>query len=52
MRKVWNHAIDVKKGFVPRKGKVYLLLREEREEVREIIKEQLRKEYIQPSKSL
>ena len=52
MRKVWNHAIDVKKGFVPRKGKVYLLSREEREEVRKFIKEQLRKEYIQPSKSL
>ena len=32
-RKVWNHAIDIKEGFVPRKGKVYLLLREEREEV-------------------
>ena len=52
MRKVWNHAIDVKKGFVPRKGKVFLLSREEREEVRKFIKEQLRKEYIQPSKSL
>ncbi len=40
-----------KKGFVPRKGKVYPLLREEREEVREFIWEQLRKGYIQPSKS-
>ena len=46
MRKVWNHAIDIKEEFVPRKGKVYLLLREEREEVREFIKEQLRKGYI------
>jgi len=35
MRKMWDHAIDVKEGFVLRKGKVYLLLREEREEVRE-----------------
>jgi len=34
MRKVWNHVIEVKKGFVPRKGKVYPLLREEREEER------------------
>jgi len=42
-RKVWDHAIE---GFVPRKGKVYLLSREEREEVREFIKEKLRKEYI------
>jgi len=49
-RKMWDYAIDVKEGFVPRKGKVYLLLREEREEVREFIQEQLRKEYIWPSK--
>jgi len=46
IRKMWDHAIDVKKRFVLRKGKVYLLLRKEREEVREFIKEQLRKEYI------
>jgi len=50
-RKVWDHAIDMKEGFVPRKGKVYLLLRKEREEVREFVKEQLRKEYIRLSKS-
>ena len=46
IRKLWDHAIDVKEGFVPRKGKVYLLSKEEREEVREFVKEQLRKEYI------
>jgi len=51
MRKVWDHVIDVKKGFVPRKGKVYPLSREEREEVREFIWEQLRKGYIWPLKS-
>jgi len=50
IRKVWDHAIDVKKGFVLRKGKVYLLLREEREKVQEFIEEQLRKGYIRPSK--
>jgi len=50
-RKLWDHAIDVKEGFVLRKGKVYPLLREEKEEVREFVKEQLRKEYIWPSKS-
>ena len=50
-RKIWDHAIDVKEGFVPRKRKVYLLSREEREEIREFVKEQLRKEYIQLSKS-
>ena len=41
MRKVWDHVIEVKKGFVLRKGKVYLLSRAEREKVREFIKEQL-----------
>jgi len=51
-RKVWDHVIEVKEGFVPRKGKVYPLSREEREEVREFVKEQLRKGYIWPSKSL
>ena len=50
-RKVWDHAIEVKKGFVLRKRKMYPLSREEREEVREFMKEQLRKGYIQPSKS-
>ena len=48
--KIWDHAIDMKEGFVPRKGKVYPLSREEREEVCEFIQEQLRKGYIRPSK--
>ena len=43
---MWDYAIDVKKEFVPRKEKMYPLLREEREEVREFVKEQLRKRYI------
>ena len=51
MRKAWDYAIDIKEGFVPKKGKVYPLSREEREEVREFIREQLRKGYIQLSKS-
>ena len=51
-RKVWDHTIDVKEGFVLRKRKMYPLSRDEREEVREFVKEQLRKGYIQPSKSL
>jgi len=38
-RKIWDHAIDVKEVFVLKKGKVYLLSREEKEEVREFIKE-------------
>ena len=40
----------MKKEFVPRKGKIYLLSREERGEVCEFIKEQLRKRYIRLSK--
>ena len=51
-RKVWDYMIDVKERFISRKGKVYPLSREEREEIREFVKEQLRKGYIQPSKSL
>ena len=35
-----------------KKGKIYLLLRIEREEVQEFVKDQLRKIYIRPSKSL
>jgi len=38
-RKLWDHAIETKEGFVPRKGKVYPLSREEREEVHEFIQE-------------
>ena len=33
IRKLWNHAIDIKKRFVLKKRKVYPLSREEREEV-------------------
>ena len=49
-RKLWDHAIDVKEGFMLQKEKVYPLSREEKE-VKEFVKEQLRKGYIQPSKS-
>jgi len=41
----------MKERFVPKKGKIYLLSREEREEVYKFISEQLRKEYIRLSKS-
>jgi len=36
---------------MPRNGKVYSLLREKREEVQKLVEDQLRKGYIQPSKS-
>ena len=46
MKKMWDYAIKLKKEFVPRKGKIYLLSKKEREEVYEFIDEQLRKRYI------
>ena len=52
IRKAWDHAIDLRKGFVPKKRKIYSLSRVEREEVQEFVKDQLRKGYIRPSKSL
>ena len=42
--------MELKKGFVLRKRKVYLLSREERGEVYQFIDEQLRKEYLRLSK--
>jgi len=51
IRKISDHAIDINEGFVLRKGKVYPLSREEKGEMHEFIKEQLRKDYIRPSKS-
>jgi len=40
----------MKEESVPRKGNIYLLLREERKKVCEFIHKQLRKGYIRPSK--
>ena len=51
VRKPWDHAINLREDFVPRKGRTYLISREEKEEVREFVEEQLRKGYIRPSKS-
>jgi len=50
-KKIWDHTIDIKEGFVLRKGKVYPLSREEKGEVCEFIEKQLRKGYIRLSKS-
>jgi len=51
VRKVWDHAIDVKEDFRPSKAKVYPLSRNEREEVQKSVDKHLKKGYIQPSKS-
>ena len=52
MRKPWDHAINLKEDFVPKKRRTYLMSRQEKEEVQEFVKEQLSKGYIRPSKSL
>jgi len=51
VRKAWDHTIELKKGFTPKKGKMYSLSREEREKVQAFVEDQLQKGYIQPSKS-
>jgi len=51
-RKIWDHTIDLKEMFKPRKGKIYPLSKNEKEKVQNFVKDQLRKEYIRPSKSL
>jgi len=37
VQKAWDHAIELKEVFVLKKGKVYLLSREEREEVQTFV---------------
>jgi len=44
-------VIELKEGFIPKKGKVYLLSREKRKKVQAFIEDQLHKGYIQPLKS-
>jgi len=46
VQKAWDYAIELKKEFVPKKRKVYLLLREKREKVQAFVEDQLRKGYI------
>jgi len=46
VEKTWDHATELKEGFMPRKGKIYSLSREEKEEVQKFIEDQLRKGYI------
>ena len=50
-RKPWDHAIDLKEDFVPKKRQIYPLSRIEKEEVQAFVDSQLKKGYIRPSKS-
>ena len=51
IRKVWDHTIDLKETFKLRKGRIYPLSKNEKEEVQNFVEDQLRKRYIRPSKS-
>ena len=51
VRKVWDHKIDLRKEFKANKAKVYLLSRNERDEVQKLVNKHLKKGYIRPSKS-
>jgi len=48
-KKIWDHAIDLKKEFKVSKAWVYPLSRNEREEVQQFIQDHLRKGYIRLS---
>ena len=51
IRKPWDHAIDLKDIFKPKKGRIIPLLPREQEEVTVFLDDQLKKGYIRPSKS-
>ena len=41
MQKAWDHTIELKESFIPKKGKVYSLSREEQKEVQVFVEDQL-----------
>jgi len=49
-RKVWDHTIDLKETFKPKKERIYLLSKDKRKKVQKFIDNQLRKGYIRFSK--
>jgi len=46
VRKIWDHAIDIKKDFKASKAKVYPLSRNKRDEIQKFVDEHLKKGYI------
>ena len=52
IRKIQDYTIDFKETFKPRKGRIYSLSKNKREEVQNFVEDQLRKEYIRSLKSL
>jgi len=51
MRKPWDHTIDLNPNFIPQKSKLYPMFLMEQQKVRDFIDNQLKKEYIRPTKS-
>ena len=51
LQKPWDHTIDLKDSFKPKKGRLIPLSPEEQKKVSEFVDEQLTKGYICPSKS-
>ena len=51
LQKPWDHAIDLKDMFKPKKGHIIPLLPTEQEEITAFLDDQLKKGYIHPSKS-
>jgi len=49
--KPWDHAIDLNPDFVSQKSKLYPMSPMEQQEVRDFMDNQLKKGYIQPTKS-
>src|SRR5438445_13704435 len=49
--KLWDHGIDLKLDFMPKKGHIILMSDKELKEISAFIKDQLAKGYICPSKS-
>jgi len=50
-QKAWDHTIDLKTDFIPKDCKIYPLSPKEQKEQDKFLEENLRKGYIQPSKS-
>ena len=51
LRKPWDHGIDLKEDFPPKKGQLIPLLVNEQREVEAFLDDQLSKGYIRPSNS-
>ena len=50
VRKVWDHAINLREEFKASRARVYPLSRNKRDEVQKFVDKHLKKGYIRPSK--